>query len=82
MKTCALSNGNFFDIYLNIATLLSLQLKTIKQSAYFSPVHTFAKNLHFADFELNVSLGCASMEHLFTLYDMGKMPVHKSRNTT
>ena len=77
MKTCALLHGNFFDISLNIVSIILLQSETIKQSTYFSPVHACAKNLHYADFELNVSLGYASTEHLFRLHGMVKIPVHK-----
>ena len=76
MKTYALFHGNFFDISLNIMTIILLQSETIKQSTYFSPAHTFPKNLHYSDFELNASLGYASTEHLFGLHGMGKMPVH------
>ena len=77
MNTCALLRGNFFDISLNIVSIILLQSDTIIQSTYLSPVHTFAKTLYYADFERNVSLGYASMEHLLRLHGMGKMPVHK-----
>ena len=51
MKTCVLLHGNFFDISVTIVTGVLLQSETIKQSTIFSPVHKFAKNLHYADFD-------------------------------
>ena len=57
MKTCALFHGNFFDISLNIMSSVLLQSEAIKQSTYFSPVRSFAKNLHYADFAIHVSPG-------------------------
>ena len=77
MKTCALFRGNFLGISLNIVSIILLQSEITAQSTYFSPVHIFAKNLHYAYFELNVILGYVGTEHLLRLYGIGKVPMLK-----
>ena len=38
------------------------------------------KNCHNADFELYANLGHANAQHLFKLFGIGYMPLHKYRN--
>ena len=81
MKKCALFHGNFLDISLNVVSSISLQSEAIKQRTYFSPVHSFAKNLHYTDLELYVNPWDVNVQHLLRLSGIGKMPLHKWRNT-
>ena len=77
MKTCALFHGNFFGISLNIMSSVLPQSEVIKHSTYFSPVHSFAKNSHYADFAIHVT----DTQHLFRLSGVGQVPLLKCRNT-
>ena len=80
METCASFRGIFLDVSLNIVSSILLQLETIKQNTYFSPAHSFVKNLLDADFELYVNPGDAHMQHLF-ISSIGQMSLHKCRDT-
>ena len=80
LKTCALFYGNFFGRSLNIVSSILLQSGIIIQSTYFSPVYSFVKNFHDADFEPYVNPGEVNMQHLFRLSEIGQMPLHKCRN--
>ena len=71
---------DFFDKSLNIVSSILLQSGIIIQNTYFSPVYSFVKNFHDADFEPYVNPGEVNMQHLFRLSEIGQMPLHKCRN--
>ena len=58
-----------------------LQADAIKQGTDFSPVHSFANNLRYANFKLYVNPGDVDTQDLFRLSGGGQMPLHKCRNT-
>ena len=61
-----------FDRSLNTVCSVLLLQEAIKQRIFFSFVHSFAKNLCFADFELYVNPGDANTQHLFKLSGIGQ----------